>query len=153
MAFKRWLYRGGRPHLWAKIQNKAWTIIPSLGILPDHFVTLQVVGRKSGKMISFPLAMTVMNGERYLVSMLGEDANWVRNVKAAGGQAWLGHGRSEPVLLKEVDNGQKASILQAYLQLAPGARPHIPISKDAPLSEFEKIVSKYPIFRVETIER
>ena len=152
MAFKRWLYRGGRPHLWAKIQNKAWAIIHSLGILPDRFVTLQVVGRKSGKMISFPLAMTVMNGERYLVSMLGEDANWVRNVKAAGGKARLVHGRNEPVLLKEVDNGQKASILQAYLQLAPGARPHIPISKDAPLSEFEKIVSKYPVFRIETME-
>jgi deazaflavin-dependent oxidoreductase (nitroreductase family) len=152
MAFKRWLYRGGRPHLWAKIQNKAWTIIHSLGILPDRFVTLEVVGRKSGKMIRFPLAMTVINGERYLVSMLGEDANWVRNVKAAGGKARLVHGRSEPVLLKEVDNQQRAPILQAYLQLAPGARPHIPLSKDAPLSEFEKIVSRYPVFRIETME-
>ncbi len=103
-------------------------------------------------MISFPLAMTVMDGNRYLVSMLGEDANWVRNVRAAEGKATLRHGRVEQVLLEEVDASQRAPILKAYLQLAPGARPHIPVSKDAPLSEFEKISSKVPVFRVETIK-
>ncbi len=150
MAFKRWMYRGGRPNTIAKIQNRFWAIVHSLGILPDSFVTLEVAGRKSGQVISFPLAMTVMNGERYLVSMLGEETNWVRNVKAAGGKATLRHGTSEQVLLEEVDVRQRAPILKAYLQLARGARPHIPVSKDAPVSEFEKIASKYPVFRVET---
>ena len=149
MAFKRWLYRGGRPNILAKIQNRGWAILHSLGIYPDRFVTLEVVGRKSGKLVSFPLAMTVMNGERYLVSMLGEETNWVQNVRAANGKARLVHGISEQILLKEVDISQRASILKAYLQIAPGARPHIPIRKDAPISEFEKIVSKYPIFRME----
>jgi len=34
------------------------------------------------------------DGERYLVSMLGNDANWVRNVRAAGarGPALAGSG-------------------------------------------------------------
>jgi hypothetical protein len=146
------MYRGGRPNILAKIQNRGWAILHSLGIFPDRFVTLEVVGRKSGKTVSFPLAMTVMNGERYLVSMLGEETNWVRNVIAADGKAKLVHGKSEQVLLKEVDIRQRAPILKAYLQLAPGARPHIPISKDAPIPEFEKIVSKYPIFRIETIQ-
>jgi len=86
------------------------------------------------------------------VSMLGEETNWVRNVKAAGGKARLRHGISEQVLLEEVDVRQRAPILKAYLQLAPGARPHIPTSKDAPISEFEKIASKYPVFRLETIK-
>ena len=152
MAFKRWMYQRGRPNKFAKIQNRFWAILHSLGILPDRFVTLEVVGRKSGKMISFPLAMTEMNGERYLVSMLGEETNWVRNVRAAGGKARLRHGTSEQVLLEEVDVKQRAPILKAYLQLAPGARPHMPISKDAPVSEFEKIASKYPIFKLETIK-
>lgn len=150
MALKRWMYRGGRPHALAKIQNKFWAMIHSLGILPANFVTLEVAGRKSGKTIRFPLAMTLMNGERYLVSMLGEDTNWVRNIRAAGGKAKLVHGRSEQVLLEEVDVRQRAPILKAYLQLAPGARPHIPISKDASVSEFVKIAAKYPVFRVET---
>jgi hypothetical protein len=151
MAFKRWMYRGGRPNVFAKIQNRGWAMLHSLGIFPDRFVTLEVPGRKSGKIISFPLAMTVMNGERYLVSMLGEETNWVQNVRASVGKAMLVHGIREQVLLEEVDMSQRAPILKAYLQIAPGARPHIPISKDAPISEFEKIVSKYPIFRIETI--
>ena len=149
---KRWMYRGGRPNQLTKIINKGWAILHSAGLFPDYFVTLEVVGRKSGKMISFPLAMTVMNGERYLVSMLGDEANWVKNIKATGGKARLVHGISEQVLLTEVDVSQRAPILKAYLQLAPGARPHIPISKDALVEEFEKISSKFPVFRVETIK-
>jgi F420H(2)-dependent quinone reductase len=152
MALKRWMYRGGRPNRLAKILNRFWAILHSLGIFPDRFVTLEVVGRKSGRMTSFPLAMAVMNGQRYLVSMLGEETNWVRNVKAAGGKARLVHGISEQVLLEEVDDRARAPILKAYLQIAPGARPHIPISKDAPISEFEKIASTYTVFRVKTIK-
>ncbi len=127
MAFHRWMYRDGRPHTLAKILNRGWAIIHSLGVAPNYLVTLEVVGRQSGKVVSFPLVMVAMNGERYLVSMLGEEANWVRNVRAAGGKATLRHGKSEPVLLKEIDAAQRA-----------------------PLSEFEKIAPQYPVFRVET---
>jgi hypothetical protein len=135
----------------AKIVNKGWAILHSLGLYPGRFVTLEVVGRKSGKIVSFPLAMVTMNRERYLVSMLGDEVNWVENVRAAGGRSRLVHGISEQVILKEVDISQRAPILKAYLQIAPGARPHIPVSKDAPVAEFEKIASKYPVFSVETI--
>lgn len=152
MAFKRWLYRGGHPNLLAKIVNKGWAILHSMGLYPERFVTLEVVGRKSGKIVSFPLAMVTVNGERYLVSMLGNNVNWVENVRAAGGKARLVHGISEQVLLKEVDVSQRALILKAYLQIAPGARPHIPVGKDAPVAEFERIASEYPVFRVETVK-
>ena len=152
MAFHRWLYREGHPNRLAKILNRGWAFVHSLGILPNYLVTLEVVGRQSGKTISFPLAMVVMNRQRYLVSMLGEEANWVRNVQAAGGRAKLRHGVSEQVLLEKVAVSQRAPILKAYLQIAPGARPHIPISIDAPVSAFEKIAAQYPVFRVKTIK-
>ena len=148
MAFKRWEYRGNRPNLFAKIQNRGWAILHALGIFPNYLVTLEVRGRQSGKVISFPLVLTVLNGERYLVSMLGEGTNWVRNVRAAEGNARLRHGKSEQVILQEVDMSQRAPILKAFLKHACGARPHIPVSKDAPLSEFETIASKYPVFRI-----
>jgi hypothetical protein len=151
MALKRWMYRGGHPNQLTKIINKGWAFIHSLGILPNYLVTLEVVGRQSGKTIRFPLAMTVLNGKRYLVSMLGEDTNWVRNVRVAGGKATLRHGIREQVYLEEVDVSRRAPILKAFLRHAPGARPHIPVSKDAPTSEFEKIASKYPVFQVKTV--
>jgi hypothetical protein len=148
VSLKKWLYKGGHPNTLAKVINKGWAIIHSSGIYPNHLVTLEVMGRRSGKLISLPLALITMNGERYLVSMLGEEANWVRNVKAAGGRARLRHGRIEEVFLEEVDVPQRAAIIKAYLQIAPGARPHIPVDKDAPITEFEKIAAKYPVFRI-----
>ena len=128
-------------------------MIHASGILPARFVTLEVVGRKSGKIVRFPLALTELDGERYLVSMLGENANWVRNVRAADGKAELVHGIREQVTLKEVAVEERASILKAYLQIAPGARPHIPVDKDAPVSAFEKIAAGYPVFKLETPDR
>lgn len=149
MTFKRWLYRGGRPHTLARILNRGWAVVHSTGILPNYLVTLEVVGRRSGKTISFPLAMTVIDGQRYLVSMLGKDANWVRNIEAAGGRATLRHGVTEEVILTEVEVSLRAPILKAYLRRAPGARPHIPVDKDAPLADFEKIAADYPVFLVQ----
>ena len=151
MAFKRWQYRRGRPNLVARIQNRAWAVLHSLGIQPGRLVTLEVAGRKTSKILRFPLAMTVLNGERYLVAMLGERTNWVRNVRAAGGKARLVHGLREQVLLEEVAVSRRAPILKAYLQIAPGARPHIPVGKDAPLAEFESIAAKYPVFKLAVI--
>ena len=146
MAFKRWLYRGDRPHTLAKLLNRGWAVIHALGVAPNYFVTLEVVGRKSGKIVSFPLAMVVIQGERYLVSMLGDDTNWVRNVRAAGGKATLRHGVTERVRLEEVPVEQRAAIIKAYLKVAPGARPHIPVDKNAPLAAFEQIAARYPVF-------
>ena len=81
--FTRWLYRGRRPNIMARVLNRAWVVVSALGIAPNYAVTLRVVGRRSGRPISFPLVMVVMDGERYLVSMLGTDVAWVRNLQAA----------------------------------------------------------------------
>ena len=49
---------------------------------------------------------------------------------------------------EEVAADRRAPVLKAYLKRAPGARPHLPIHKDAPLSEFEQVSSQFPLFRV-----
>jgi hypothetical protein len=87
--------------------------------------------------------MAVVEGERYLVSMLGVNAAWVRNVKAAGGNAVLLHGRCEQVRLEEMAPENRAPVLKAYLQIALGARPHLPVAKEAPLFEFERVAGSF----------
>ena len=82
--------------------------------------------------------------------MLGADANWVKNIKSAGGKANLVHGVREEVILEDVDVALRAPIIKAYLQIAPGARPHIPVDKDAPVAEFEKISSQFPVYKINT---
>ena len=145
------MYRGGRPNIMARVINSLTARIHSTGISRDYLVTLEVIGRKSGKVISFPLAMAVVDGERYLVSMLGPEANWVQNLKSTGYQATLRHGITERIHLQEIEVAKRPPILKAYLKIAPGARPHIPVSMDASLAEYEAVAADYPVFRVETM--
>ena len=60
----------------------------------------------------------------------------------------LEHGPREEVRLEEIPIEQRAAVLKAYLQRAPGARPHVPIDKDAALSAFVRIADQIPVFRV-----
>ena len=151
-TFHRWLYRGGRPNALARALNRGWAAIHSLGLFPNYMVTLEVMGRRSGRSISFPLAMVTLDDERYLVSMLGTEAAWVHNVRAAKGHATLRHGRTEHVVLEEIAIEKRARILKAYLRIAPGARPHIPIDRDAPLEAFETIAAQIPVFQVRSMK-
>ncbi|MEU7864007.1 hypothetical protein [Nonomuraea sp. NPDC049141] len=116
--------------------------------MPGRLVTLEVPGRLSGRVISFPLVVADYQGERYLVAMLGQNANWVRNLHAVQGRAVLRHGRRERVRLDEVEPSLRAPILRRYLACAPGARPHIPVDRRAPLEEFERIAHRIPVFRI-----
>src|SRR5215475_10594856 len=111
MKVATWLYRGSRPNRVAAVLNRGWAAIHALGVAPNYLVTLEVRGRRSGRRISLPLVMVVIDGERYLVSMLGAEVDWVRNVKAASGQAILRHGRREEVKLEEVPNDRRARVL------------------------------------------
>jgi deazaflavin-dependent oxidoreductase (nitroreductase family) len=142
------MYRGRRPNRLARFLNREGAVLGSSGIGSNRMVALEVVGRKSGRIISLPLVPATVDGQRYLVSMLGEDVGWVRNVRAAGGIAVLRHGGQEEIRLEEVPPAQRAPVLKEYLNRAPGARPHIPVDKQAPLSDFEKIAASFPVFRV-----
>ncbi|PYT93185.1 MAG: nitroreductase family deazaflavin-dependent oxidoreductase [Acidobacteria bacterium] len=149
-SFTRWLYRGHGPNWLARIANRATAILASSGVAHNYLETLEVTGRKSGRTFSLPVVIAVVEGQRYLVSMLGENVSWVQNVRAAGGRAVRRSGARERVQLEDVPFGQRAPLLKTYLLRAPGARPHIPVNKDAPLAEFEKIAASFPVFRVAT---
>jgi deazaflavin-dependent oxidoreductase (nitroreductase family) len=145
---KQWLYRGQRPSWIARALNRPWAALASWGVASNYLVNLEVTGRTSGRTISLPVVVAVVDGQRYLVSMLGEHVQWVHNVRAAGGRAVLKSGAREEVHLEEIPTEGRAPILRAYLQRAPGARPHIPVNKDAPLAEFAQVAAAFPVFRV-----
>ena len=93
--------------------------------------------------------MAAVGGERYLVSMLGEESNWVRNVRAAGGEVALRHGRREEARLEEVVAPDlRAPVLKAYLGRASNASAHVPVGEDASLAEFERVAPGFPVFRI-----
>jgi F420H(2)-dependent quinone reductase len=141
-------YRGGRPNAFTRRLNSAQARLTARGIFPPLMVALETKGRRSGKSLLVQLVLVQLGGERYLVSMLGENADWVRNARASAGAAMLRHQRTEEVTLEEVPVSQRAPILKAYLQVAPGGRPHFDVNRYAPVSEFDKVAARYPVFRI-----
>ena len=144
----KWFYHNGRPNWLARLLNRCSATVYALGVAPNYLVTLDVPGRRSGRRIRLPLVMVVVAGERYLVPMLGAGVGWVQNVQAASGNVTLHHGRHEAVHLAEVAADQRAPVLKAYLQRAPGARAHMPVDKDAPLAAFAPLAAQFPVFQV-----
>jgi hypothetical protein len=146
--YLRFLYRSGRPNWWAKLQNGWSAFLFSRGIWPSRAAALEVKGRNSGKIISFPVVIAEIDGERYLVSMLGDDVNWVHNLRADDMRAVLKHGKAEDVRLVEVPVDERAPLIKRYLDLAPGGRPHIPVDRKEPVEAFEAVAADYPVFRI-----
>jgi deazaflavin-dependent oxidoreductase (nitroreductase family) len=145
----RLFYRDGRPNAAGRAVGRVYAVASGLGLGPTWAVALETVGRRSGRVSAVPLVVGEHRGQRYLVSMLGEKSPWVHNVRAAGGHAVIGHGRRREVRLAEVPPTERAPVLKAYLARAIGARPHIPVDPDAPVSAFEAIAEQYPVFRIE----
>jgi deazaflavin-dependent oxidoreductase (nitroreductase family) len=149
----RWMYRGGRPNRLASLLNGIWRRAAVAGLGPERLTALEVRGRKSGRVTSFPVVVVDHEGERYVVSMLGEGVNWVANVRAAGGEVVIQHGGRQAVRLEEVPPAERAPILKAYLQAAPGGRAHMPVDPHAPVAEFEPVAASYPVFRIVSRDR
>ena len=145
------MYRGGRPNRVARALNRvaAWQFRHGILTSGGRAITLEVRGRRSGQPVTFPLVLVAHDGGEYLVAMLGERAQWVRNVRADGGAATVVGRRRRPVLLTEVPVAERAPVLRRFTQLAPGGRPHVPVDHSAPPEAFAAIAADYPTFRLQ----
>lgn len=144
---RSWFYRQRRPTRLGRLVNSATAWL--FGSVPTPFmVSLETCGRRTGRVHAIPVVIGEFEGERYLVSMLGERSGWVPNIRAAGGRAVIKHGGRREVQLVEVPVDERAPIIRAYLRRAPGARPHIKLSPDDPIEAFERVAGEYPVFRI-----
>jgi hypothetical protein len=148
-ALMRLFYRNWRPTRLGRWVNQTgwWS---GLGLPPRVQATLDVSGRASGLRRANPVVIVTVDGKRYLVSMLGTGSDWVKNVEAAKGDAVIRQGRRPRVRLVAVPREQRAPILREYVRIAPGGRLHFPLPVGAPLSDFNAIADRYPVYRIET---
>jgi deazaflavin-dependent oxidoreductase (nitroreductase family) len=147
-TYYRWFYRGWRPTRLGRWINKAATYVLGLGLW-SRVATLEVRGRVSGAVRVTPVVIAYLAGKRYLVSILGVGADWVKNVEAARGAAVLHQGQRHAVRLASVPVNERAPVLREYVRVAPGGRMHFPVKVGAPLSEFEAIAERHPVYRID----
>ncbi len=145
----RLFYRDWRPTRLGRIANRIMAWWASTELPPSFQQTIEVRGRTSGKRRSNPIVVATVDGERYLVSMLGPGSEWVRNVVAADGLAILRHGRRESVRLVSLPPEERAPVLREYVRIATSGRTHFPLDVTAPLAEFAAIADRYPVFRID----
>jgi deazaflavin-dependent oxidoreductase (nitroreductase family) len=138
-----------KPSGMTKFFNSVFGLFAGIGLTPKKSVMLEVKGRRSGEPRSVPVNWVEHDGNRYLVSPRGE-SEWVRNVRAGGGQAVLRHGKRESVRLEELPAGERAPIIQAYLrENAMSTKQHFGIDPKSDIAEFERIAHLHPVFRIE----
>ena len=148
--FLRYFYRGWHPTRAGHWANRLTGWLVDRGLSPDLMAMLEVRGRASGKPRSTPVVIVSLAGQRYLVSMLGPGSGWVRNVEAAGGAAGLRlRGQGHPIQLVAVAVADRGPILREYVRVATSGRHHFPVAVDAPLSEFQAIADRYPVYRID----
>lgn len=137
-----------RPLRLTQVMNRVMSWLASRGLTPSNTVRLEVRGRRSGQTRSAVVTWVEHEGERYLVSPRGE-SEWVRNLRAASGEAVIRHRGRQSVRLEEVPAGQRAPIIQAYLKkTAMATRQHFGVDPKASLEEFEKIAARHPVFKI-----
>ncbi len=153
-----------RVNAFVRINNSIISSLLRLGVNIGSFALLTVRGRKSGKPIETPIAIFVQEGKRYLLSPYGI-VNWVRNLRAAGGEATITRKRrtekihaielppdaAAPIFRESVRSGPPgipAAIFRVYRYLF--VLPYLNVTVDSSLEEFEREVLTHPVFLLQS---
>ncbi len=115
-----------------------------LGLKVGSQYLLTVPGRMSGAPRSTPISIVVLDGERFIVSAFA-DADWVRNVRAAGGASLRRGTHTEEVRLVELPEPERDPILRTFLQQVPGG---VRFFESPEPDAVVAAASRYPVFRV-----
>jgi deazaflavin-dependent oxidoreductase (nitroreductase family) len=120
------------------------------GMPMGHLVLLSVPGRRSGKVLTTPVALVQHGNERWLVAAFGE-VNWVRNLRAAGAAQLTRGRRTEAIGVVELEAQAAAPILKQYLtasQRVSFIKPYFHVTPHSSLADFEREAAHHPVFRV-----
>lgn len=94
----------------------------AIGIPMGPNTLLTLAGRKTGLPRTFAVALAEADGRRWVVGTFGE-VNWVRNLRSAGSGLIRIAGQQQPVVARELSQGEVAAFfrddLMAYVQGLP----------------------------------
>ena len=98
------------------VMNKLVMGLTSSGLSVSGSRVLEVKGRSSGQPRRTPVNLLNLDGKEFLVAPRGE-TEWVKNVRASGGQLDLLLGRKRQAFrATELDGDEQVRVLRAYLK-------------------------------------
>ena len=96
-----------RPPRWPKPANRVIVALQRLGLAIGTMRLLSFPGRKSGKLRTTPVSPLTVDGRRYIVGGF-QQADWVKNARAAGWGILARGRREERVTLVELPPEERA---------------------------------------------
>jgi deazaflavin-dependent oxidoreductase (nitroreductase family) len=141
-----------RPPGWLtrNVFNRAVMGATALGLSVAGSRTLEVRGRKSGLVRRNPVNLLKFEGSEYLVAPRGE-TEWVRNLRAAGGELDLLLGaRRHHRRAEELPDDEKVPVLRAYLRRWKAEMGIFfeGIGPDSSNEALRSIAPRHPVFRL-----
>jgi hypothetical protein len=142
----------GSPPRWLKHVNKVIILMNRLGLTIENGAVLTVAGRRTGAPRRLPVSVMRWEGQRYLLAGY-PDAEWPRNVRAAGGAATLSIARRvESIRLSELDAAAAEPILRLWPTRIPkGAKIMLDagVVPDVTPESFAALAGRCAVFRIE----
>ncbi len=135
-----------------RIFNRTVGMLTRAGISIMGSRVLAVRGRKSGEWRTTPVNLLTVAGVHYLVAPRGQ-AQWVRNLRAAGeGELRVGR-RVERFTATELADADKPPVLRAYLKRWAWevGRFFEGLTADATDEQVAGIAPGFPVFRITLI--
>jgi deazaflavin-dependent oxidoreductase (nitroreductase family) len=118
-----------------------------LGVGVQGSETLAIRGRKSGEIRTNPVNPFELDGRTYLLSPRG-NTQWVRNLRAAGGEGELRSGRkARRFHAEEVPDSEKLPLMRLYMdKWSWEVKGFLGIDPKASDEEIERILPDHPAF-------
>ena len=136
-----------------RIFGRTLALLVRIGLVRGHCYVLEVRGRRSGRIISLPVDLLELDGQRYLVCARG-NSNWVRNAREAGEVALVRAFRRRRYILRELPAEARPPILKAYLdRFATEVQRFFPIPKGSAAEAFDDLARLYPVFKLQPLSR
>jgi deazaflavin-dependent oxidoreductase (nitroreductase family) len=130
-----------------RVVNALVRLLLRWGLAPRHTYLLTVRGWKSGRPRSTPVTLVEEGGLRWLVAPYGE-VGWVRNARATAEVTLTRGGRSETVVIFELEPVEAAPVLKRYVRQVPITRSFFDASPESDVSAFLSEAPRHPVFRV-----
>ena len=132
-----------------RVVNPLVAVLTSAGISLKGSRILEVRGRTSGEIRTTAVNPLSLDGDRFLVAPRG-NAQWVRNLRAAGNGTLRIGSRREEFVASEVADADKVPVLRAYLDKwawEVGAF-FDGLSADSTDDEVAAVAAGFPVFRL-----
>ena len=97
-------------------------------------------------MRSTPVSLVTVDGRRYIVAAFAQ-ADWVKNVRAAGAGDLARGRRHESVRLVELPVAERGPVLREFLRQVPGGVRFFGMSSDP--DAIVAAADRYPVFRID----